>query len=625
MRSEIKKSSGWLERVEVMESLAEHLETSAASFRNGDLPTARAALDSARNERARLGRMRSLSAEGMPETPEEIAAMRQVGRLAKSIGSADDFLKQRIQDNTENANGDALSDDEQTNRLIDGVLPNSWDLANDLIVLVGQKAKAFCEVFRERGYGRVLVLAEDPEDETQTSDGALSLEQARAKLEDYQERPPHKLRLITAGQSAHDSEELARKIQVWLASLNAGTNTQMNFGQTWALNCIANLPQLLQSTNLKKLQNRFKDKPCVVVAPGPSLTKNIDVLAAHRDRFVVFAVSHALRSLTTRGITPDFVVNVDPQPVVNGFFEGIDTHSIPALLFTVSSDPQLWKLPAKNKICFTTNMHAESWIREFGVEPLEVPTGGTVSHAAIMCADYMGFSPILLMGQDLAMTGGQIYEDALAAGQLANTKDLIKVEGINGDEVLTNFQFNQYREWLENLVSNRNDLRIINCTEGGAKIQGMEHSTLAEQIPENDLDGFVLEEQKTLDTPDLLHLLKKVNARNRSLDEIKRVTRRCIRLCEKMKTDNSVGNDLNNAEEELKRKTKTIVEVSVYLAKRIKIVNQYTGDLRNIDQALQFSSALYSDLVKACESFENAYKICAETARTQMREAEERA
>ena len=96
MRSDIKKSSGWLERVEVMTALTEQLEACVAAFKAGELDTARSALDSARNERARLGRMRNLSAEGMPETTEEIAAMRQVGKMAKSIGSADEYLKQFI-------------------------------------------------------------------------------------------------------------------------------------------------------------------------------------------------------------------------------------------------------------------------------------------------------------------------------------------------------------------------------------------------------------------------------------------------------------------------------------------------------------------------------------------------
>jgi hypothetical protein len=335
----------------------------------------------------------------------------------------------------------------------------------------------------------------------------------------------------------------------------------------------------------------------------------------------VFAVSHALRSLTNRGITPDFVVNVDPQPIVNDFFDGIDTSTIPALLFTVSSDPQLWKLPAKNKICFTTNMHAESWIKEFGVEPLEVPTGGTVSHAAIMCADYMGFAPILLMGQDLAMTDGQTYEDSLKAGKLTSTKDLIEVDGTNGGKVLTNFQFNQYREWLENLVSKRTELRIMNCTEGGAEIKGMQHSLLSEQVPSTPLENLIMEEEIRSGDEHLILLLKKINARSRALEDIKRVARRCIRLCEKMKTDSGAANGLNKAEDELKRKTKNIVEVSVYLAKRIKIVGQYTGDLRNMEQAIQFSSALYSDLVKACENFETAYKSCASSARAQMEDA----
>lgn len=620
MRSEIKKSSGWLERVEVMTSLSDHLEACVAAFRAGDLDAARTALDAGRHERARLMRMRSLSAEGIPETADEISAMRQVGKLAKAIGGADEFLGQVILEHTDHANADELSAAEETHRLIDRALPNSWDLDRDLVVLVGRKALAFYEVLTARGYRRVLVLQESGpqavDGESEAPGVSLSLDEARTKLEDFKEHPPFQLRLITAGQSVHDSQEVARKIQVWLASLNAGRQTQINFGQSWAMNCIANIPQLLQSTSLQTLQGRFQNLPCVVVAPGPSLSKNIELLVAHRERFVVFAVSHALRSLTQRGITPDFVINVDPQPIVHSFFEGIDTSEIPALIFTVSSTPKLWDVPAKRKVAFTTNSHAENWLEEFGIQSIEVPTGGTVSHAAILCADYLGCSPILLIGQDLAMTGGLEYEQALGETKInEKAKDLIKVEGVNEDVVLTSFQFNQYREWLEELVRQRNDLKIINCTEGGAKIKGMMHSTFSAQIPNTVLSKIEWEEANPVSSEQLLNALKRINARQRSIEEIKRVAKRCLRLCDKMKTDSSAGQSLNAAEEELKRKTREVTEISVYLAKRLKIVEQHSSDLRNMEQALQFSTDLYADLVSACESFENEYKVCANKTR----------
>ena len=624
MRSDIKKSSGWLERVEVTGSLAHHLQTSVAAYRAGRLNEARKALDESRNERSRLMRMRSISAEGMPESAEEITAMRKVGKSVKEITAADEALAELINTVLEEKQESELDLEETNQRIVDRAIPSSWDMTGDLVIVVGKKGTALREVMANRGYKRLILLREEQQGEGESSPAAgLSIDESRKELETYREHPPHQLRMVRAGATAYDTDELARKYQAWLAQVAASSRTQESFGQFWSTNSIHNIPNLLSGESIKSLEKRFKGMPAVVVAPGPSLSKNIDVLVENRERFVVFAVSHVLKTLLARGITPDFVVNIDPQPIITNFFTGIDTQHIPGMLFAVSCEPKLWELPG-NKYYLTTNSKHEAWLGDFVEPPVEVPTGGTVSHAAVLSASFMGCTPILLMGHDLAFTGGLTYDKQTKADEtpvsIEDNNDYIYVEGQDGEQVLTSFQFNEYREWFERFVETV-DIDLINCTEGGAKIKGLKHAKLVDELPATPISTS----HRDIPSPSskaLLSCLKKINQRIRKLEELERVTKRCLRISKQMLEDPLAAASLNSAETDLKQKAKGVVEISVFLAKRLQIVKKHGEDLRELNQAVQFSIDLYTDLATACETMRTAYNTAAEKVRANLQALE---
>ena len=54
----------------------------------------------------------------------------------------------------------------------------------------------------------------------------------------------------------------------------------------------------------------------MVVAPGPSLAKNIHVLAELSQKLYIIALGHSLAALYEAGIRPDFMVHIDPESVL---------------------------------------------------------------------------------------------------------------------------------------------------------------------------------------------------------------------------------------------------------------------------------------------------------------------
>jgi hypothetical protein len=112
-----------------------------------------------------------------------------------------------------------------------------------------------------------------------------------------------------------------------------------------------------------------------------------------------------------------------------------------------------------------------------GVEVDVLATGGSVATSAFNYARNLGGNPIVLIGQDLALTGGKdhaegylhVYSDGMLK---ARSESGFDVDGYYGDRVKTESQLLYYKTWYEEQVKAYPDVMVINSTEGGAKIEG---------------------------------------------------------------------------------------------------------------------------------------------------------
>ncbi len=282
--------------------------------------------------------------------------------------------------------------------------------------------------------------------------------------------------------------------------------TKVQLGGMIQENIIRNLPFVFQNPAASALGSLLAGAPAFVVGAGPSLDWNINKLQQVKDRGIIIAVDTVFKKLRNNGIEPHIVVTSDPTPLNARHFEGIDDlrgtilafspsvyHKIPKQLFgTMVSLP----LPS-SKFLLT--------MKDVLGDLSYLSIGTNAGQACFNLAVYMGCDPIVLVGMDLAFPrdGGSTHASDTALRRritlsespgkmmvelIGNQPELeefspIFVPGNLGGEVATNKFWFAYRRSLEEAVA-RIGARVINCTEGGARIEGTEIRTLSETIQE---------------------------------------------------------------------------------------------------------------------------------------------
>ena len=263
-------------------------------------------------------------------------------------------------------------------------------------------------------------------------------------------------------------------------------------------NIAMNLVSYVQTPPIDVLKSRFAGRPAVVISAGPSLSKNIEQLAALKGRAVLCAVQTALKPLLERNIVPDFVTSLDFHEMSRKFFEDIgdlrDVHLI--------AEPKAtWHVVDQydGPVSLLDNHWARLLIGDELATRDGLKAGATVAHLAFYLANYMGCDPIIFVGQDLAYTGHVFYVPGVEVhhawrGELnrycsmeqkewerivRNRPILQRVPGNDGGELYTDELLFTYMEQFEKDISEVS-CDVINATEGGARIRGTKVMSLQE-------------------------------------------------------------------------------------------------------------------------------------------------
>lgn len=259
--------------------------------------------------------------------------------------------------------------------------------------------------------------------------------------------------------------------------------------------------QLMDIIDKKKMNGL----PAILVAAGPSLDKNVTQLKDIKNKAFIMVVDTALNTILENGIVPDMTMSIDSRkPLV--LFKNDKFKDIPIAL-SMNSNKDVVKLNASKHFY---EIDEEGYLKKLleanEKESVQLPTGGSVATSALALLHEMGFKTIILVGQDLAYPGG-VEHTAAAYGKGNDNvdtkkKDYIEVEDNYGNTVLTEANMNIYRKWIENYIGAYSDLKVINATEGGAKIAGTEFISLHEAIERYCTDEY--EVSGLLDIPPYL-------------------------------------------------------------------------------------------------------------------------
>lgn len=276
--------------------------------------------------------------------------------------------------------------------------------------------------------------------------------------------------------------------------------TLVSNSQITCRNIAMNLVNYVTTPPIDMLRDRFVGNPGIIVSAGPSLSRNLDELAAVKGRAVICAVQTAIRPLMQRGIVPDFVTCLDFHEMSRKFFENVGDLSDVHL---VAEPKATWHVldHYPGPISILDNSWARLLIGDELAGRDGLTAGATVAHLAFYLAVYMGCDPIIFVGQDLAFTGHVFYVPGVEVHhawrselnqfssiehkeweRIARNRPILrKVTGIDGGELYTDDLLFTYLEQFEKDIAGV-PRRVINASQGGARIRGTQTMKLGEAI-----------------------------------------------------------------------------------------------------------------------------------------------
>ncbi len=236
-----------------------------------------------------------------------------------------------------------------------------------------------------------------------------------------------------------------------------------------------------------------KDIPAFLVAAGPSLEKNIEVLKQAKGKSLIVAVDRVAPYMLDRGMVPDLIVTVDFHKEL-GLFSDERLKTIPYAIITDVNYRVLQQIDGAPLIysASDTNLYAELF-GKYNHTIQNLPAGGSVATFAFGLLDYWGFETIVFVGQDLAWNETQCHVGESTRGSMYGKS--IPVEGNLEEIVYTTEDFYSYIQYFNLYIEHECvDKTIINATEGGARIKGTQVMTLQQVVNEYCKDEFYFEE-----------------------------------------------------------------------------------------------------------------------------------
>jgi hypothetical protein len=411
---------------------------------------------------------------------------------------------------------------------IGALLAAPWNARRDLVLLVGDGSAAAAASLTARGQRRVLCLDRQA---TPTIIAAGAETPALATFHDLEALDaavahlpwpyPDHLRAQALGRDRPvPLGEVVVRVQRTLRTIARAASETEHAVARFAHTALRNLPAIASRPSIAGLRGAFAGVPAVVVSAGPSLDRNIAQLPALKGRVVIIAINQTVRALARAGVTPDLTVALESLNV--GYhFEGVTAAQVGTLVLGASAHPALFEVPSRQTVTFTADDLSEGWIYQAMSEAASLPGGGTVATAALGLAAFLGCTPVISVGRDLALAGSRYYAEGAADGghdptltaggdqiTFANNASKRRVaEGDHGDAAaierllagqvtrllavpgffgqpvtsteLFAYELRLLREVLRELSA---ATHFINATEGGVFIEGMSHLTLTEAV-----------------------------------------------------------------------------------------------------------------------------------------------
>lgn len=371
--------------------------------------------------------------------------------------------------------------------------------------------------------------------------------------------------------------EFLKKIEAKVRKSIIQENTTIYFSNISVKNILNNVSYLCDNYQARQLIEVLpRDIPGILVSAGPSLNKNIMELKKAKNRAFIIAVDTAIKPLLKAGIEPDITIMVDgvkPKEL----FEIEGAEHIP-LIMSISSASEVANYHKGKKFFFAEQeRYIDQIFRHVGQNFYGLESGGSVATNAMSFLVNLGYSTIILVGQDLAFTGNKTHADGTFKDKMdiIDTSKAFMVDEYYGNKVPTRQDLRLYLEWFNSYikkVKSIKDITIVDATEGGARIEGTDLLPLKECIEkyctkEVDIKKQIEKLEPMFQGEDRIKVIEYLHNTNSELKEIKKDADRGKKLYYALKKLGEQGcTNKQNYNKILKKITKVTEKIETNVA-----------------------------------------------------------
>jgi hypothetical protein len=244
----------------------------------------------------------------------------------------------------------------------------------------------------------------------------------------------------------------------------------------WMRNLAANFYQVFKIPDITLLAGVFEGMPACVVGAGPSLDQSLEGIKGLGNKSLLLGAASAMIPLASVGRSLDLAVALEGSDESRQF-AGVNMEQTVLAAASTGHYNHFKRWPGP-----MTLFHLQSWIAWLAGLGQVLPTGGHATSAAFTLAVLLGCDPIILVGQDLAYTGGRIHASNRPGGEDEERPEMFSVPAIGGGNTQTSQVMHSYLGWYTEAAQYLSQIepqrRFLNCTAQGAAIQGFEEANL---------------------------------------------------------------------------------------------------------------------------------------------------
>lgn len=308
--------------------------------------------------------------------------------------------------------------------------------------------------------------------------------------------------------------------------------TNYSMQKRWIINSVKNFKEVLSTPNIiEQKKGAFKGKTAILVAAGPSLNDEIENLKKIKQTgsAYIFSVGSAINTLIHHNIYPDAACTYDPTVKNQIVFEQVKERKIkdiPMIFGSSVGYETLENYPGEKFHMMTSQDTVASYfLKSSNSEPISIVYDApSIAVVTLQLLGKMGFSNVLLVGQNLGYRGKDRYSEGISySTDLTETEinNGLWVKDVHGQEILTNDGFNTMRKEMERIINSIPDTKVINTTKGGAHIQGTEFLEL-KKVMDKQLNTKIVDTgwlDKIQTDYDMDYLTSQVRKMDRSYDK----------------------------------------------------------------------------------------------------------